>query len=78
MGVMKVKWNSLLQAIENHLVVPVVGPELGLLKSGEHTQTLYDFVAQELVQMLDWSNTQPPLGSNLETVIRTYLQDPPQ
>src|SRR4051794_24380632 len=69
----KVKWNNLIQLIENRLVVPVVGPELMVLPSGG---TLYDAIARELIRALDWPDEEPAAGSSLETVVRTYLQNP--
>ena len=71
----KVKWDKLLQAIEFHKVVPVVGQELAVIEPGEPRRTLYDVVARELIREHEWSDAPPAKGSNLDTVVRTYLQD---
>lgn len=70
------KWNSLLEAIEFHRVVPIVGPELSVIECDGERMTLYDAVARELIRELEWTDETPPAGSSLETVVRQYLRDP--
>jgi TIR domain-containing protein len=38
--------------------------------------TLYDAVARELIQELEWNDEPPAQGSSLEAVVRQYLRDP--
>jgi hypothetical protein len=76
MPLKKVKWGNLLGLIENRLVVPVVGPELSVISIGGRSLSLYDAVADELIRTLEWSDEAPAPGSDLNTVVRTYLQDP--
>ncbi|HEX7829093.1 MAG TPA: toll/interleukin-1 receptor domain-containing protein, partial [Thermoanaerobaculia bacterium] len=70
------KWSGLLEAIEFHRVVPIVGPELCVLELDGVRTTLYDAVARELIQELEWNDEPPARGSSLESVVRHYLRDP--
>src|SRR5438034_8525107 len=76
MQLKKVKWGNLLGLIENRLVVPVVGPELSVISIDGRSLSLYDAIAGELIRTLEWSDEEPAPGSDLNTVVRTYLQDP--
>jgi len=76
MEIKPIDWEDLLESIESHLVVPVIGPELCLFGFGNPKRTLYDSIAQELVRRLEWSKDEPALESSLETVVATYLREP--
>jgi hypothetical protein len=45
-------WDQVLQFIEEGRVIPVVGPELLILKVGSRTAHLYGYLAQRLAKQL--------------------------
>jgi hypothetical protein len=56
--------------------VPVIGPELALLKPDEQEGTLYQLVARQLVKSFNIDRKDLSDDYSLQDVARVYLQDP--
>ncbi len=66
-------WDDLLSFIEERRVIPIVGPELLKVTSGDRTQLLYDVLAERLATRLNVDSHELPEHYTLNDVVCRFL-----
>ena len=62
-------WEDLLSFIEERRVIPIVGPELLMIASGERPRLLYDVLAEHLAARLNVDPRELPERYSLNVVV---------
>jgi hypothetical protein len=68
-------WDDLLSFIEERRVIPIVGPELLMVKTDERPQLLYDWLAERLASKLSVDTRRLPQPYTLNDVVCWFLAD---
>jgi hypothetical protein len=68
-------WDDLLSFIEERRVIPIVGPELLMVKTDERPRLLYDWVAERLAAKLSVDTRRLPQPYSLNDVVCWFLAD---
>lgn len=66
-------WEDLLSFIEERRVIPIVGPELLMIASGERPRLLYDVLAERLAARLNVDTRELPERYSLNDVVCLFL-----
>jgi len=66
-------WDDLLNFIEERRVIPIIGPELLKVETGEGPRLLYDWIAERLAAKLGVDTGLLPQRYNLNDVVCWYL-----
>lgn len=66
-------WEDLLSFIEERRVIPIVGPELLMIASGERPRLLYDVLAEHLAARLNVDPRELPERYSLNDVVCQFL-----
>jgi hypothetical protein len=66
-------WDDLLSFIEEHRVIPIVGPELLTVVSDGRPRLLYDLLAERLATRLNVDSRELPEGYSLNDVVCRFL-----
>ncbi len=66
-------WDDLLNYIEEHRVIPIIGPELLRVQTDTGLRPLYEWVAEKLAARLSVDTTDLPQPPSINDVICAYL-----
>ncbi len=66
-------WDDLLSFIEERRVIPIVGPELLMVKTDAGPRLLYDWLAEKLARKLNVDTRLLPVPCNLNDVVCAFL-----
>lgn len=66
-------WDDLLNYIEEHRVIPIIGPDLLRVQTDRGLQPLYEVLAEKLAARLSVDATQLPQPLTLNDVVCSYL-----